>query len=432
MPVTYLKGVGERRAACCARLGIVTAGDLLRHIPHWYEDASTISPIGTLATGADATIIGTVISKGVLPTRRGLKIFQVVLRDDSGMIEVSWPGQPFLDRVIDKQDVLLVTGTVRFFHGRQLQAREFVNLGAEAADTSTGSGAGRVPDDRRAVGQGARSPLDQHLDTLLPLAAESLSSASSQPVACHHCRKRSGWCIARHSLAGGGARAVHGWPSRSCCPYRCCIVVRMRLARAHRSGIAYQNRPITDDGAQARAALRAHDAQTRACARSSRTCAARRRCTGCCRAMSAAARPSWRSSRRCWRWTTAIRPRSWRRRNSLPNSTGARFPRCSSRWMSVPSCSRAVSRRRNAAQRPIASLARSRRSCRNARARAGGDDVRSARPGDHRRAAPVRRRAAQGPGSEGRQPGRTPAERDADPSVAGADGVRRSRCQCAG
>ena len=55
------------------------------------------------------------------------------------MIEVSWPGQPFLDRTIAKGDVLLVTGTVRFFHGRQLQPREFVNLGDE--DDGTGAGA---------------------------------------------------------------------------------------------------------------------------------------------------------------------------------------------------------------------------------------------------------------------------------------------------
>ena len=152
MPVTYLKGVGERRAALLRRLGIVTAGDLLTHVPHRYEDASTVSPIAALSVGMDATIVGTVISKGVLPTRRGLRIFQVVLRDDSGMIEVSWPGQPFLDRVIEKQDVLLVTGTIRFFHGRQLQAREYVNLGADAVGLEQGKEGTLVHDDDRDLG----------------------------------------------------------------------------------------------------------------------------------------------------------------------------------------------------------------------------------------------------------------------------------------
>jgi ATP-dependent DNA helicase RecG len=175
MPVTYLKGVGERRSALLRRLGIVTAGDLLTHVPHRYEDATTVSPIAAVAVGMDATIVGTVISKGVLPTRRGLRIFQVVLRDDSGMIEVSWPGQPFLDRVIDKQDVLLVAGTIRFFHGRQVQAREYVNLGAGAAGLEQGRVLAVYPTTEGLSVKVLRSLLDQHLDALLPLAAEFLS-----------------------------------------------------------------------------------------------------------------------------------------------------------------------------------------------------------------------------------------------------------------
>src|SRR5829696_3225188 len=125
-PVTYLKGVGPARADSLAKLGIFTAGDLLYHIPHRYEDASTVSPISSLEPGMDATVIGTVISKGVIPTRKGLRIFQAVVRDDSGMIEVAWPGQPYLDRTISKNDILLLSGHVRFYHGRQLQPREYI------------------------------------------------------------------------------------------------------------------------------------------------------------------------------------------------------------------------------------------------------------------------------------------------------------------
>ena len=83
-PVTYLKGVGPARAEALKRLGVVTAGDLLFHIPHRYEDASTIAPIASLETGMQGTVIGRVISKGVLPTRKGLRIFQAVLQDDTG------------------------------------------------------------------------------------------------------------------------------------------------------------------------------------------------------------------------------------------------------------------------------------------------------------------------------------------------------------
>ena len=100
--VTYLTGVGPARADALRRLGIFTARDLFLHIPHRYEDASTVSPIARLRIGDDATVIGTVISKGVIPTRKGLRIFQAVVQDESGLIEASWPGQPFLDRTIER------------------------------------------------------------------------------------------------------------------------------------------------------------------------------------------------------------------------------------------------------------------------------------------------------------------------------------------
>jgi ATP-dependent DNA helicase RecG len=174
MPVQFLKGVGERRADLLKKIDIRTAGDLLYHIPYRYDDASTITPIGSVDVGQEVTIIGRVISKGILPTRKGLRIFQAVLRDESGMIEAAWPGQPFLDKSIQKNDVLLVNGPCRFFHGRQLQPREWVNLGAE----DPGSAAGRVlavyPATEGITVRHIRAIIDQHLDALIPLVEEHL------------------------------------------------------------------------------------------------------------------------------------------------------------------------------------------------------------------------------------------------------------------
>ena len=132
-PVQFLKGVGPVRAEALGRMGIVTTRDLLYHVPRRYDDASTIEPIARLQVGADVTAVGRVRSKGVIPTRKGLRIFQAVLQDDSGMITCAWPGQPWLERKLREGDLLLVTGPVKFFHGRQLQPREFTVL-ARASD----------------------------------------------------------------------------------------------------------------------------------------------------------------------------------------------------------------------------------------------------------------------------------------------------------
>lgn len=175
--ISYLKGVGPVRAEAFRRIGVVTAGDLLYHIPHRYEDASTVAPISSLEPGMDGTVIGQVISKGIIPTRRGLRIFQAVLRDDTGMIEVSWPGQPFLDRTISKGDVLLVTGSVRFFHGRQLQPRECINLGSDEEGTASGRVLSVYPATEGLSFKVIRSIVDAHLDQLLPLVEEYLPPA---------------------------------------------------------------------------------------------------------------------------------------------------------------------------------------------------------------------------------------------------------------
>ena len=127
-PVQFLRGVGPKRADAFLKLGIRTARDLLYHVPRRYDDASTVEPIGQLEVGMDVSAIGRIRSKGIVPTRRGLRVFQAVLEDDSGMVTVAWPGQPWLDRKLREGDTLLVTGKVKFFHGRQIQPREFTVL----------------------------------------------------------------------------------------------------------------------------------------------------------------------------------------------------------------------------------------------------------------------------------------------------------------
>ncbi len=102
--------------------------------------------ISSLEPGDEATIIGHVISKGVIRTRKGMRVFHAVLRDSTGQIECAWPGRPWLERTIRRNQLLLATGAVRFYHGRQMQPREHIVLAdeSETDDGSAGAPAGRV------------------------------------------------------------------------------------------------------------------------------------------------------------------------------------------------------------------------------------------------------------------------------------------------
>ena len=179
-PVKFLKGVGERRAEALERIGIRTARDLLWHLPHRYVDASTVTPLAKAQLGQEVACVGRVVAKGVLPTRRGLRIFHAVLRDDSGVLECVWPGQPFLDRSIAVGQTLLVAGPVRFYHGRQMAPREYVVL-ADAESDGDPLIAGKVlpvyPATEGLSHKVIRSLIDRHLDRLISLSVDGMPEA---------------------------------------------------------------------------------------------------------------------------------------------------------------------------------------------------------------------------------------------------------------
>jgi ATP-dependent DNA helicase RecG len=184
--VQFLRGVGPRRADALARLGVHTARDLLFHAPRRYEDASTVTRIAAVRAGTDVTVIGVVKSKGVLATRSGLRVFQIIIADQSGgRIECSFPGQPFLDRTFRIGDIVLVSGPVRVFHNIQIQPREYVVLGS--ADEGV-EAAGKVlpiyPATEGLSQRVVRSIIDQNIDRLLPLLqpADAVPRALTQAL----------------------------------------------------------------------------------------------------------------------------------------------------------------------------------------------------------------------------------------------------------
>jgi len=179
-PFKFLNGIGERRAELLERLGIRTAQDLLWHLPHRYIDASTVTPLVKAEVGQEVACIGRVVAKGVVPTRRGLRIFHAVLRDDSGVLECVWPGQAFLDRTIVVGQTLLVSGPVRFYHGRQMAPREFVIL-ADADSEAEPLAGGKVlpvyPATEGLSHKVIRGLVDRHLDTLIAASQDVLPDA---------------------------------------------------------------------------------------------------------------------------------------------------------------------------------------------------------------------------------------------------------------
>ena len=131
-----------------------------------------MTPLARANVGQEVTCVGRVVSTGVLPTRRGLRVFRAVLKDESGLLECAWPGRPFLERQIKKGQLLLVTGPVRYYHGKQIVPHEFIILAEDEEGTDPGLVLPIYPATEGLTHRQIRALVQQHLGELLPLVTD--------------------------------------------------------------------------------------------------------------------------------------------------------------------------------------------------------------------------------------------------------------------
>jgi len=137
-PLQFLKGVGPRRAADLARAGLTTVEDLLYRFPLRYEDRSRLQPIASLKTGQSASIAGRIVHCGLRSTRRpGFKIFEALVKDETGGLRVTWLNQSFLRDVFSPGQHVVLFGPIemRGSGGLQLTNPQYEIL--EDDDTET-------------------------------------------------------------------------------------------------------------------------------------------------------------------------------------------------------------------------------------------------------------------------------------------------------
>src|SRR6187401_1765709 len=135
-PLQYLKGVGPRRAADLLRAGLSTVEDLLYRFPTRYEDRGHFQTIASLKPGVVASVSAEILSCGIRPTRRPrFKIFEMLLRDQTGSLRAVWFNQPFLKDVFHPHQRVILFGKLELTsHGLQMQSPQYEILGDEPVD----------------------------------------------------------------------------------------------------------------------------------------------------------------------------------------------------------------------------------------------------------------------------------------------------------
>ena len=116
-PITYVKGVGPKRAEVLAKVGINTLKDLLYYFPRRYLDRSTITEIAQLKVGMDATVVGKIISQNLVRRYRR-PFFQVEISDGSGFMTAVWfNGINYIKNAFKVGETVAMSGKVEFFKG---------------------------------------------------------------------------------------------------------------------------------------------------------------------------------------------------------------------------------------------------------------------------------------------------------------------------
>jgi ATP-dependent DNA helicase RecG len=122
-PVKFIKGVGPSRAAILELQGIRTVRDLLFWFPIRYEDRRHVVEIRDLAKhDRPVTVYGRVVSARAKrsPVRR-MELFEAVIDDGTGSLQLVWFHQPWVGNAIRKGDRISVFGLPRTSDYRQLK-----------------------------------------------------------------------------------------------------------------------------------------------------------------------------------------------------------------------------------------------------------------------------------------------------------------------
>ena len=136
-PVQFLKGVGPRRAEELASQGICTVGDLLDCPPFRYEDRTVFRPLQSLREGEWVLTRGRICSVGSFDARRRkLSVFEILVQDATGSVELKFFNQPYLRNVYRQGMELIIYGQAKrdtYAHGRLC----FMNPECEVVEAET-------------------------------------------------------------------------------------------------------------------------------------------------------------------------------------------------------------------------------------------------------------------------------------------------------
>jgi len=131
--IQYVKGVGPAKAGLLNNLGIYTLKDLITYYPRTYEDRTNPVNINETPDDENVLIQAKVMTRiNEISTGKGLKLYKMIVADESGRCEVTWFNQSYLKDIFRVGDVYKFYGKMtNNFGKRDMRTPVFDKLGEE-------------------------------------------------------------------------------------------------------------------------------------------------------------------------------------------------------------------------------------------------------------------------------------------------------------
>ena len=127
VPITKIKGIGEKKAAMFKKLGVNSVGDLISYYPRDYDNWADITPISEVRHG-ERCVIRARLAAAVSTTRisGGRLLSKATVCDDSGYMNLVFFNNRFIDTMLRYGEEYCFMGRVqRDKYGYQMTAPEF-------------------------------------------------------------------------------------------------------------------------------------------------------------------------------------------------------------------------------------------------------------------------------------------------------------------
>lgn len=110
--IREIKGIGEKTETLFHKMGVYTAGDLLRYYPRTYDIYEAPVPISELEEGTVAAVEGSIFGSVQVSPNRKLQTVTAMIRDLTGTLKVLWFRMPFLRNTLRSGARIIVRGRV--------------------------------------------------------------------------------------------------------------------------------------------------------------------------------------------------------------------------------------------------------------------------------------------------------------------------------